>query len=202
MSGMKLGGVKLGGVKLGGVKLGGVKLGGMKLVPMKRFALFLCCPLLLCAAELTDVHTVYVLRMSKGLDQYLANRLTADKVFQIVTDPKLADAVFTDQIGEGFEAKLEEIFPPPEIAKPAPAPKKDEDEDVPPANKLMTDTVNKLAAPTSSFGRSHGTVFLVWAKSRQVVWSAYEPAKGSASKDLNRTANDIVSRIRKDLKGK
>jgi hypothetical protein len=189
---------------------------GMKLVSMNRIALFLCCPLLLCllllcllvlcplllsGAELSDVHTVYVLRMSKGLDQYLANRLTADKVFQIVTDPKLADAVFTDQIGEGFEAKLEELFPPPESEKPAP-PKKDEDEEAPPPNKLMTETVNKLAAPTSSFGRSHGTVFLVGAKSRQVIWSAYEPAKGGASKDLDRTANDIVSRIRKDLKGK
>jgi hypothetical protein len=175
---------------------------GMKLVSLKSLGLFLLCPLLLCAADLADVHTVYVLRMSKGLDQYLANRLTTDKVFQIVTDPKLADAVFTDQIGEGFEAKLEELFPPPASEKPEPPPKKDEDEDAPPSNKLVTDTVNKLAAPTSSFGRSQGTVFLVSAKSRQVVWSAYEPAKSGASKDLDRTANDIVSRIRKELKGK
>ena len=173
----------------------------MKLVSMKRLGLVLACPALMCAAELTDVHTVYVLRMAKGLDQYIANRLTTDKVFRIVTDPKLADAVFTDQIGEGFEAKLELLFPPPESEKPAPPPKKeDEDPDAP--AKLITDTVNKLPPPTSSFGRSRGTVFLVWAKSRQVVWSAYEPAKGSASKDLDRTANDIVSRIRKDLKGK
>ncbi len=174
----------------------------MKLVSMKRFALFLSCPLLLCAAELSDVHTVYLLRMAKGLDQYLANRLTTDKVFRIVTDPKLADAIFTDQIGEGFEAKLEILFPPPEAEKPAPPKKKDEDEEGDGPPKLITDTVNKLAPPTSSFGRSRGTVFLVWAKSRQVVWSAYEPAKGSASKDLDRTATDIVSRIRKELKGK
>jgi len=174
---------------------------GMKLVSMKRFGLFLCSPLLLCAAELSDVHTVYVLRMAKGLDQYLANRLTTDKLFRIVTDPKLADAVFTDQIGEGFEAKLEELFPPPPSEKPAPPPKKDEDE-ADAAPKLLTDTVNKLAAPASSFGRARGTVFLVWAKSRQVVWSVYDPPKSSASKDMDRTANDIVSRIRKELKGK
>ena len=181
-------------------------MGCMKLVSMKRIVLFLSCSALMCAAELSDVHTVYLLRMSKGLDQYLANRLSSDHVFQIVTDPKLADAVFTDQIGEGFEAKLEDLFPPPESEKPAPPPKpaKDakDDEDAPPANKLMTETVNKLAAPTSSWGRSNGTVFLVWAKSRQVVWSAYQPAKGGTSKELDRTANDIVSRIRKDLKQK
>src|SRR5271157_2615411 len=102
---------------------------GMKLVSMKRFGLFLSCPLLMCAAELTDVHTVYVLRMSHGLDQYLASRLTAEKVFQIVTDPKLADAVFTDQIGEAFEAKLEELFPSPESVKPPPPPKPDKDDE-------------------------------------------------------------------------
>ena len=175
---------------------------GMKLVSMKRIGLLLSCPLLLCAAELTDVHTVYVLRMSKGLDQYLANRLTTDKVFRIVTDPKLADAVFTDQIGEGFEAKLEELFPPPESEKPAPPPKADKDDEEAPPNKLMTETVNKLAPLASSFGRSRGTVFLVWAKSRQVIWSAYDPPKSGASKDMDRTATDIVSRIRKDLKGK
>ena len=90
---------------------------------MKRLAIFLSCTALLGAAELSDVHTVYLLHMSKGLDQYLANRLTNDHVFRIVTDPKMADAVFTDQIGEGFQAKLTELYPPPESEKPAPPPK-------------------------------------------------------------------------------
>src|ERR1039458_380143 len=80
---------------------------------MKRLVLLFCCSAaMLCAADLASVHTVYLLKMAKGLDQFLANRLTSDHVFQIVTDPKLADAVFTDQIGEGFQAKLEEMFPP------------------------------------------------------------------------------------------
>jgi len=169
---------------------------------MKRLAfLFSCSAAMLCAADLAGVHTVYLLRMGKGLDQYLANRLTADHVFQIVTDPKLADAVFTDQLGEGLQAKLEEISPTPEPAKPAPPPKKKEEEDAS-ANPLLGDTVNKLSSPASSFGRSRGTVFLVAVKSRQVVWSAYEPAKGGTAKELDRTANDIVSRIKKDLNPK
>ena len=91
---------------------------------MKRLALlFSCSAALVCATDLASVHTVYLLKMSRGLDQFLASRLTEDHVFQVVTDPKQADAVFTDQIGEGFETKLEELFPPPETAKPAPPPK-------------------------------------------------------------------------------
>lgn len=171
---------------------------------MKRLALlFSCSAALVCAADLSSVHTVYLLKMSKGLDQYLANRLTADHVFQIVTDPKLADAVFTDQIGEGFQMKLEELFPPPEDEKPAPPPKpKPEDEES--ASPLMGDTVNKLNNPAanSAFGRAKGTVFLVDAKSKQVVWSAFQPSKDGTAKELDRTAKDIVSRIQKDLNPK
>jgi hypothetical protein len=40
------------------------------------------------------------------------------------------------------------------------------------------------------------------AKSRQVVWSVYQPAKGGTPKEMDRTANDIVSRIKKDLNPK
>jgi hypothetical protein len=178
---------------------------------MKRLALlFSCSAALVCAADLASVHTVYVLKMAKGLDQFLANRLTSDHVFQIVTDPKLADAVFTDQIGEGFQMKLEELFPTPEAEKPAPPPppkpappaKKEKTVDEP--NPLLGDTVNKLSSPASnsSFGRAKGTVFLVDAKSRQVVWSVYQPAKDGTPKEMDRTANDIVNRIKRDLNPK
>jgi hypothetical protein len=183
---------------------------------MKRLLLLLSCSgALLGGAELSGVHTVYVLSMSKGLDQYLANRLTNGHVFQVVTDPKLADTFLTDRVGESLQSKLEEIFPPPVPEKPAPpeipappekpekAPKADKDRE-PPINPMLTDTVNKLATPgaNSSFSRGKGTVFLVDAKSRQVVWSIYELPKGSSAKELDRTASDIVSRLKRDLKGK
>jgi len=170
---------------------------------MKRLALLFCCPAaLLCAADLADVHTVYLLKMNKGLDQFLASRLTSDHVFRVVTDPKLADAVLTDQIGEGFQMKLEELFPPPESDKPAPPPKTEKTEVE--ANPMLGDTVNKLSSPaaSSSFGRAKGTIFLVWAKSGLVVWSVYQPAKGVTPKEMDRTANDIVSRLKKDLNPK
>jgi hypothetical protein len=170
---------------------------------MKRLAfLFSCSVAMLSAADLASVHKVYVLKMAKGLDQFLANRLTSDHVFQIVTDPKLADAVFTDQLGEGFQMKLEEFSPTPESDKPAPPAKAEKGgEEI---NPLLGDTVNKLSNPasSSSFGRNKGTIFLVDAKSRQVVWSMYQPPKGSTSKQMDRTANDIVSRIKKDLNPK
>jgi hypothetical protein len=197
---------------------------------------------LLCAADLGTAKTVYVLSMSRGLDQYLANRLTNEHVFQVVTDPKLADVILTETIGEGFQAKLESISPTPEPEQPdtaaqdekapakddktaakdekaaakddktaakdekAPA-KDDKTPEAPPAappNPFLTEPVNKVA-PTgtmSSFARNKGVIFLVDAKSRQVLWSTYDPAKSSASKDLDRTASDIVSRLKKDLKKK
>jgi len=171
---------------------------------MKRLLLLLSCSAaLLGGAELSGVHTVYVLSMSKGLDQYLANRLANDHLFQVVTDPKLADAFLTDRVGESLQAKLEEIFPPPPAPEPEkPAPKKDKDKDAS-TNPMLADTVNKLAAvgTTNSFSRGKGTVFLVDAKSRQVVWSVYQLPKGSSAKELDRTASDIVSRLKRDLKG-
>ena len=185
---------------------------------MKRLLLLLSCTVaLLGGAELSGVHTVYVLSMSKGLDQYLANRLANDHLFEVVTDPKLADAFFTDRVGESLQSKLEEIFPPPVPEKPVPekatpdekpapaekpAPKADKDKDSP-TNPMLADTVNKLAAPgaSNSFSRGKGNVFLVDAKSRQVVWSVYQLAKGSSAKELDRTASDIVSRLKRDLKG-
>ena len=67
---------------------------------------------------------------------------------------------------------------------------------------LFSDTANKLTPLTSSFGRSQGTLFLVDAKSKEVVWSTFDPPKDGSSRQLDRTANDIVSRLKHDLKRK
>jgi hypothetical protein len=168
---------------------------------MKRLAfLFSCSAALACATDLARVHTVYLLKMAKGLDQYVASRLAEDHVFQVVTNPKFADTVLTDQIGEGFEMKMDELFPPPEATKPAPKPKPEEGDSM---ADLLTDTVNKLRNPAanSGFGRARGTIFLVDAKSRRVIWSVYEhPRDEWTSEALDRTAKDIVNRLKDDLK--
>jgi hypothetical protein len=91
----------------------------------------------------------------------------------------------------------DDALPPakPHKAKPEP-------DDKPNTPSLLGKTENTLVSPSSfsAFARARGTVFLVDAKSRQVVWSTYAPPSNFASKEMNRTANDIVSRIKHDLK--
>jgi len=166
---------------------------------MKRLVVLLCLPAaLLCAADLSTVRSVYVMPMHRGLDQYLANRLTNEHLFQVVTDPKLADTIFTDRIGEGFQTQLEILIP---TEAPVKEIVKETEKEGESKAGLITDTVNKLDNPalTSSFGRGKGTVFLVDAKSRQVVWSTFEPPPNSGGKEMDKTAADIVNRIMKDM---
>jgi hypothetical protein len=135
-------------------------------------------------AGVTEVQAVYLLPMSNGLDQYLANRLTSAGMFRVVTDPKLADAIFTDQLGEAFERKLTDLYAPPAESD------NDEKGDTKPALRV------------SSFGRGKGTVFLVDLKSRAVIWSAYERPTGSRPEVLDREAVHIVQAIKKQQKAK
>lgn len=162
---------------------------------------------LLFGADVSGVHSVYMLPMSHGLDQHLANRLTNDHVFRVVTNAKIADAIFTDRIGEAFESQMDTLFPPPEVEKP---PKKEakeakeakkEKDDEPKSAALPTETVNKQNNPalSSTFGRGKGIVFLVDVKSRQVIWSSYEPPKGTAIMEIDKSASDIVARLKKDM---
>lgn len=183
---------------------------------MKRvFILLAGSGMLLAGADLSGIHSVYVMPMSRGLDQYLANRLTRGHVFQVVTDPKLAQAVFTDRIGAEFEAQLENISAPPKPAasgkesrpgsKSTPSDSKaakEEGAGSSDAGSALDALGNAPAAPPSSFGRGKGTVFLVDAKSREVLWSTYQPPKSSSSTDLDHTAFDIVSRLKRDLNPK
>ena len=43
-------------------------------------------------------------------DQYLAQQLTAGAVLQVVTNPRAADAVLTDHLGETFEQSLTDLY--------------------------------------------------------------------------------------------
>src|SRR5690348_13831392 len=121
-------------------------------------------------ADVTSVKAVYLLPMAGGLDQYLANRLAEDQVFRVVTDPKLADAIFTDHLGDAFEKQLTVLYQPPEEAE----------------------NDNKPQPHPSAFGRGRGTIFLVDLKSRAVVWSGYERHTGSKPEVLDRMAERIA----------
>jgi hypothetical protein len=180
------------------------------MVAMKRVLVLLTFSVISVAGEdLSAIHSVYLLPMGGALDQYLANRLTSEHVFQVVTDPKLADAVFTDRIGSAFEEKLSDLYAPPPKEKPAESQPAEAQTAAPPNQRaaqppvpLFTDTANKLTNPAtnSSFGHGKGTIFLVDRKSKEVVWSIYEVPKGSTSPQMDRSAADIVNRLKRDLK--
>ena len=191
------------------------------MVAMKRLGLlFALAGLVFPGAELSGVHSVYLLPMGSGLDQYLANRLTGEHVFQVVTDAKLADAVFTDRIGNAFEERLADLTAPPPKEKPAasqpaanPAAATQNTASAnltanqTPANQtaaasaLPAEAVNRLSNPAanSTFGHGKGTIFLVDIKTKQVLWSVYEQPKNATSNQLDRSASEIVNRLKRDL---
>jgi hypothetical protein len=151
------------------------------------------------AASLAEVKSVYLFPMSNGLDQYLADRLTHDHIFQVVTDPKAADAVITDRLGDAFETQLltarPELKPPP---PPKPPADKDKDKDADAAKKDVKEQ-EPIVPVSSSFHAAHGTIFLVHAKTQQVVWSTYQKPGGHDPKEMERTATRIAKILEKDL---
>ena len=166
---------------------------------IKRYLLLLCGGgSLLCAADLASVRTVYVLPMSHGFEQYLANALTGEHVFVIVTDPKMADAVLTDHVGAQLQQKLDTLLAPPAEKPDVKEGEKDKIET--PKGSIMQ-PANKLDNPAdnSSVGKGKGMVFLVGTQSRQVLWSVYDLPKDASSKELDRIASAIVSRLKKDM---
>jgi hypothetical protein len=163
--------------------------------------------------ELKQVTTVYILSMGSGMDQYLANRLTTLGVFQVVTDPQKADALITDRLGEPFETKFKELYPPPAPpAPPTPAPpakdaKDDKDsKSLVPVEKSTKEDKDKPeesgARRVGSFNRSRGNLFIVDRKSKNVIWSVYDRPKDSSPGEMSKTAERVVKRLRDDLADK
>lgn len=147
--------------------------------------------------QLLQVHSVYILPMSSSMDQFLANRLTHFGKLQVVANPQHADAILTDRLGEAFERKLDELYPPTEDADAKDAKDEDSDADASTGIKLR----DEQAPRSSSFGRGRGTYFLVDRKTRNVLWSTYERPKNSAPDELNRIAERVVNNLKRDLKG-
>jgi hypothetical protein len=93
-------------------------------------------------AEAPPVHSVYVLPMASGLDQYLAEKIAHGHILVVVANPKTADAVLTDRPSFHGEA-------------------------------------------------GKGTIFLVDAHSRQVLWSDYEKPGGNPEREAERIAKKL-----------
>lgn len=132
--------------------------------------------------QLAAVHTIYILPMAGGMDQFLASRLTARGVFEVVADPKKADAVLTDHIGQAFERQMTDLYSPP--------PKTSDSDKV---------GFTPPPPPLSTFGHGRGSFFLVDRKTRSVLWSVYERPHSSRPDELNHVANRIAGELRGDL---
>lgn len=146
-------------------------------IVMKRFGLLLV--LAVSSFAQSAPKSVYVLGMSGGLDQYLAEWLTRNHVVQVVADPKAADAVLTDSLGESFEQKMSKLHP-------AAGAKESDD-----------------SRPAFHSASPRGTIFLVDANTRQVLWSDFEKAPRTRSAShLNGLARRISEKLQKHYTGK
>ena len=148
---------------------------------MKLYLALIMVALGLSAADLGDAKTVYLLPMANGLDQFLAMRLTAGGLLQVVTDAKKADVIFSDRIGEAFNQRLEDLYGA-----------------APVASDNSGDT-KFVSVPVS---RARGTIFLIDRRSRNVLWSAYELPKNASPGEMNHIADKIAVKLGRDLKGK
>lgn len=166
---------------------------------------FLCCLSLVVLgaadASLSMVRNIYLLPMAGSLDQYLANQLTRSGRYQVVTDPELADAVITDRLGQDFEQRLAELYPPPQPEATAPKPSdKDADEEAEEERSTasLLGEAGSFAARSGSIARSRGNVFLVDRTSKRVIWSVYERPRNTRPDELNRIAGEVVGQLKKD----
>ena len=146
-------------------------------------------PLGVCAESVTQVHSVYLLPMAKGMDQYLASSLTRHNVVNVVADPKSADAVFTDNLGAGFQDRLFQLRP--ELKPAAPAKHDNPDRDAQNPDEAYV-------PPPSTFHSSKGTIFLVDVHTQHVIWSTFEPDGGFKPKDISKVADRIAKQLWKD----
>ena len=179
---------------------------------MRWTALFLL-PMLAGAVGIggSEVRTVYVTPMAHGLDQYIANQLTREHVLDVTADPARADAIFTDRLGQVLQDQLEKLHPTPKPPDPKPA-AEGENTDSAKSDSAKSEAKDKPAGPktirepdpphVSTFGRAKGTLFLVDARSRVVLWSLYEKPVTSSPRNLDSAAKRVIAQLKKDLADK
>lgn len=196
------------------------------MVSAMRWTALLFLPLLAGAAEIggSRVNTVYILPMAHGLDQHIANRLTREHVVEVVADSARADALLTDRLGASLEYQLEKLHPTPKPSDESAASESDSDKseksgkvggdlaDKSDKGKDDKDATTMPRTPrqmpeggpprATAFGGGKGTLFLVDAHSRAVLWSVYEKPKNTSPDEMDRTAKRVVGRLKQDLAGK
>ena len=145
----------------------------------------------LAAADLASVGPVYFWPMNSALDQYVAERVTAEGLFPVTVDPNQAKTVMTDHIDAKFFEGMNEVFAPE-----TPAAEEEIDEA---ASGSIESGLTAQRPANRPRGNPHGTVFLVDVQTRQVVWSTYIGQYDRSPKRLHREAKQIVGALRKGL---
>lgn len=165
---------------------------------MYRFALSFCVLTAALAqpnANLAQVQSVYIMPMSGGYHQHLANRLIRLGLFQVVADPNRADSILTDRLGESLEARLDG-YDAALMKREAAEHKGDE------AKKGDSSVTLAERPVTTSLSGGKGTLFLIDRKSRRLLWSTFEKPKNVTAKQLDRSAARVADRIKGDWSGK
>ena len=148
-------------------------------------------------ADLRNIRSVYAWPMTKSFDQYLAQQITAEDVFDVVVDPKLAEAILTDRIDAPFLAAMDELFPLP--GEEAEEEGKDEDAEDASSDESIEAGGAMKRPKNRVLGRPRGTLFLVDVHSRRVVWSTYLKEYEATPNKLNQLAGDVVARLKEAL---
>ena len=147
--------------------------------------------------RLGRVQKVYLWPMSDSLDQFLAEQVATEGVFDVVVDPKRAQAILTDRISSKFLEGMEELFPTPEEI--AEATKEEEGADDP--GSALAGAYRVERSPIYSASRAEGAVFLVDVSTREVLWSTFLKGYDTTPKAMHRQARMVVMRLKKQLAG-
>ena len=150
------------------------------------------------AAGLGEARRVYFWPMSYGFDHYLADQATTEDVFDVVVDPKLAQAIMTERIDSKFLDAMDEFFPQPE-EEDKEAKEEEEEEEAETGGIFSGDGFLPERPLNQPVGRSKGTLFLVDVVSRQILWSTYLKEFDPAPNELHKQARSVVQRFKKGL---
>jgi hypothetical protein len=147
---------------------------------------------------LRSVHTVYVLPMGNGVDQFLANQLTVQGVYQVTTDATKADAFLSDRVGRAFDDQVEDVLPAPP-KKDEEAKKREAKKDEKKADGALPEFPETAPVVSKGFARSKGNYYLVSRETRAVLWSTFARPKDLRAESLDGVAQKVVGRLKRDL---
>ena len=148
----------------------------------------------LAATDLKDIRSLYTWPRVKSFDQYLAEQITAENVFDVVVDPQLADVILTDRIDAPFLAVMNDLFPlSAGKNQKAPITAKQDKSDSIESGGTIKRPINRV------LGRPQGTLFLVHIETRKVLWSTYLREHEATPNKLHQMASGVVKRLKKAL---